>query len=320
MPFPVGAAIIAQTGGGLLNSLGQANQNRENTELARWMYEKQKADALEFWKLQNEYNSPQAQMKRFQEAGLNPNLIYGQGNTASPISTPDFQAPPRRSPEWGNALSTAGLSTLQQIYNLDIQQAQLDNLRAQNTVIQEDAALRRAQTFATRTSGERSKFGLEFESELRGVSADARREQLRQLRNSTDVLLRRDEREAIANSSTVREAAQRIINLQDQLLSNAMSRAHTSADISRVMAERRRLDESVQSLKKSNVLQDLDVELRKQGINPNDPLWSRIVGRILAPITSDDGFQNTSGNIFEGGWKYIMDAFKSVPNEAFLEL
>jgi len=277
------------------------------------MYERQKRDNLAFWNQQNEYNSPQAQMARYQAAGLNPNLIYGQSNTAGSISTPDIQTPVRRSPEWGNAVSAAGLSALSQIYDIDIKQAQLDNLRAQNTVIQEDALLRRAQTFATRTSGERGKFALEFESELRDVSADARREQLRSLRNSTDVLLRRDEREAIANSSSVKEAAQRIVNMQDQLLSNMLDRARTSADTSRILAEKRRLYEATESLKKGNVLQDLDVELRKQGISPSDPLWSRIVGRVLAPLTSDSGFQNTSGNIFEGGWKYIMDALKPSP-------
>lgn len=41
----------------------------------------------------NEYNSPASQMKRYQEAGLNPNLIYGQGtpgNQTAPVPTPDF--------------------------------------------------------------------------------------------------------------------------------------------------------------------------------------------------------------------------------------
>lgn len=38
---------------------------------------------LDVWNLNNEYNSPTAQMQRYQDAGLNPNLIYGQQNTAS---------------------------------------------------------------------------------------------------------------------------------------------------------------------------------------------------------------------------------------------
>lgn len=311
MPIPIAAAAAAPAIGSIFNSFSQAETNRQNQEFSVFMYNKQKQDALDFWRLQNEYNSPQAQMARYQEAGLNPHLIYGQSNTSSPVQAPNFQAPSRRSPEWGNAVSAAGLATISAIYDLDIKAAQLDNLKAQNSVIREDALLRQAQTFATRTSGERSKFGLEFETELRDTSADVRREQLRQLRNSTDVLLNRDQREAIANASSVREAAQRIVNMQDQLLTNKLERAHTREDIGRIMIEKRRLSESVEQLKKGNVLQDLDVELRKQGINPNDPLWSRIVGRVLAPLTSEQGFQNTSGNIFEGGWKYIMDAIKS---------
>lgn len=40
---------------------------------------------LELWNLANQYNSPAAQMQRYQQAGLNPNLIYGQQNTTSPL-------------------------------------------------------------------------------------------------------------------------------------------------------------------------------------------------------------------------------------------
>ena len=40
------------------------------------------------WNLQNEYNSPQAQMKRFEEAGLNPALIYSQGNPGNATNAP----------------------------------------------------------------------------------------------------------------------------------------------------------------------------------------------------------------------------------------
>lgn len=35
------------------------------------------------WQLENAYNSPSAQMQRLKDAGLNPNLMYGNGSTAS---------------------------------------------------------------------------------------------------------------------------------------------------------------------------------------------------------------------------------------------
>ena len=43
---------------------------------------------IENWHMQNAYNTPAAQMQRYKDAGLNPNLIYGQGNSgnAQPIS------------------------------------------------------------------------------------------------------------------------------------------------------------------------------------------------------------------------------------------
>ena len=47
---------------------------------------------LQLWNLANEYNSPAAQMQRYQDAGLNPNLVYSQQNTTSPLSAAQTQA------------------------------------------------------------------------------------------------------------------------------------------------------------------------------------------------------------------------------------
>lgn len=51
-----------------------------------------RANALTDWNRQNEYNSPAAQMLRLSAAGLNPNLMYGQGTTgnAAVISAPSL--------------------------------------------------------------------------------------------------------------------------------------------------------------------------------------------------------------------------------------
>lgn len=45
--------------------------------------EQQNAFNVAMWNAENEYNTPANQMRRFQDAGLNPNLIYGQQNTAA---------------------------------------------------------------------------------------------------------------------------------------------------------------------------------------------------------------------------------------------
>lgn len=57
--------------------------------------QQEQAFNLELWNLQNEYNSPKAQMARYQDAGLNPNLIYSQQNQASapsPASASSFRS------------------------------------------------------------------------------------------------------------------------------------------------------------------------------------------------------------------------------------
>lgn len=53
--------------------------NEEQRSLAEYQNEWN----LQQWNRENEYNSPLQQMKRFQEAGLNPNLIYGQQNLSA---------------------------------------------------------------------------------------------------------------------------------------------------------------------------------------------------------------------------------------------
>jgi hypothetical protein len=41
---------------------------------------------VEFWNMQNKYNTPKAQMARLKDAGLNPALIYGSGATNTGVA------------------------------------------------------------------------------------------------------------------------------------------------------------------------------------------------------------------------------------------
>lgn len=59
-------------------------QHKFDTETA----ELQNQFNVDMWKMQADYNSPQSQMQRFADAGLNPNLIYGQGNNGNMTSAP----------------------------------------------------------------------------------------------------------------------------------------------------------------------------------------------------------------------------------------
>lgn len=75
------------------------------------MKQQEQAYNLELWNLQNEYNTPAAQMKRFQDAGLNPNLIYSQQNVAQTpqaASAASFRPQNTAQKNYANAMSTIG--------------------------------------------------------------------------------------------------------------------------------------------------------------------------------------------------------------------
>ena len=96
-PFTLSALIGggAQAIGSGINAWQTGRMNKASRAFSRQMYERQYQDSIDFWNMQNAYNSPQAQMERYQQAGLNKNLIFGSGNpgNAGAIPTPDAIRP-----------------------------------------------------------------------------------------------------------------------------------------------------------------------------------------------------------------------------------
>lgn len=141
MPFPLIPAIAAAAPAigsalqGLFGGRAQSKANEANMKLAEYQYSKQ----LEMWHLQNAYNAPSQQMARFKQAGLNPNLIYGQGNAGNASTMPQYQAP-RMSPV--NYMPDNIPNVLSLFQDFQMKQAQTDNLRAQNDLIKSNAAIK----------------------------------------------------------------------------------------------------------------------------------------------------------------------------------
>lgn len=108
------------------NVTAQSNINRKTREWNEKMYGRQRADALADWQMQNEYNSPAAQMKRYRDAGLNPNLIYGQSNEGAMVRTTDVKPWNPKAPEF-RADQAIG-----QYFDIQQREAQINNLKAQN--------------------------------------------------------------------------------------------------------------------------------------------------------------------------------------------
>lgn len=75
------------------NNMGSKDWSDTTTAAYNYLLKQQEnAFNVDMWNLANEYNSPKSQMLRYQEAGLNPNLIYSQQNTTSPIQAAANQA------------------------------------------------------------------------------------------------------------------------------------------------------------------------------------------------------------------------------------
>lgn len=82
-------SLIGNIGGNKKALEAVDKTNQANKELADLQYQYN----LDMWNRQNEYNSPVQQMQRLKEAGLNPNLMYGQGSTGNASSAPQYDAP-----------------------------------------------------------------------------------------------------------------------------------------------------------------------------------------------------------------------------------
>ena len=91
MPIGLGTALLlgglsaaGSVAGSALGASAQDRANKQNKEIAKM----QNAWNLEQWHRENQYNRPTEQMQRLSEAGLNPNLVYGNGATTQAAASP----------------------------------------------------------------------------------------------------------------------------------------------------------------------------------------------------------------------------------------
>lgn len=123
---------------GVVGALGAAfASNRGNKKEA----EKQKAFQEDMWHQQNAYNSPEQQMARLKEAGLNPNLIYGSGVSGATGLADKVGSYDRAEITYDNPIA-AGMSTATDV-------GRISNMEAQNAVMHADVPLKNAQALST---------------------------------------------------------------------------------------------------------------------------------------------------------------------------
>lgn len=132
----------------------QKEENEKNRAYNLQLAQMQNAWNQEQWERENEYNSPVNQMKRFEEAGLNPDLMYGQGNSGNAMQlSGGMTAGAPSSPMDYSALGqkmTVG-QVLDQTLNREMMRAQIEKVKAetrsegyQADILKSDASFRDA--------------------------------------------------------------------------------------------------------------------------------------------------------------------------------
>lgn len=131
LPALIGA--IGAVAGSALGWGSQSSANSSNKNLAQYKYDKD----LEMWNRQNNYNTPSAQMQRYAQAGINPNIIASQGNAGNATGMPEYSAPDMKAYNGWNDLGASAVSqAIIQKYQLDNQKRSTDSQISTNNALQ----------------------------------------------------------------------------------------------------------------------------------------------------------------------------------------
>lgn len=273
MPDDNNDAAIWAAASNAINQTGayiaQTNLNKKTKEWNEQMYYRQRGDALTDWFMQNQYNSPSNQMARLKAAGLNPNLVYGHG--ADTLSGPVRSS---SSSSWNPSVPNVGGSgTMDKYFSTQLMQAQLDNLRANNTVLHNEALLKAAQTSAvnesiplTQTNVANRQFDLGMKNRLADTVIETALQKQMKVANEVDVMVNKMYRDQRYQDMTVQK-------LTSELESMAIDRAKSQAQIDEI-------HQRVENMRKSGILMQLEINMNNKGIQKNDPVYLRVLTQL----------------------------------------
>jgi hypothetical protein len=273
-------AAGASLAGSAINAGSQSRTNQSQLSYSREMYDKQRADALADWSRQNQYNSPKEQMMRFKEAGLNPNLIYGQQTQAPVVRSSSVEGYSPRAPQvdLGNAaaMGLQGLSTYQDTQLKDVQtnlvKEQIKNASTDNMLKQLDWAEKNIKLPYAQQMAEANAQALRIQNEQRLVD----------LQFSKDNNPIRLETGQYQLNNLISDLAVKVQNMN-------LSKAQEALAY-----------QTIKNLKKEGVLKELDTNLKQQGIQPGDNVIFRILTQAVTQGKGIEWIKDQMKNL--SGW------------------
>lgn len=255
----------------------QERQNQYNREMADYQYDLN----MKAWREMNAYNTPAAQMGRYMDAGLNPNMIYGQGGSAGNANGVPSYDRPEGVAVGGNPINFSSALDAYQDYRL--RTAQIEQIQAHTELTKQEAinkALTAEQIPAKTTA---INTGTELTSE--------KLDQLQGLRNYNFAIKENDYRKS---QIEVDQFAQRLVNMRQE---NAMQLLQQDS-----MKKNLTLQElQMESQRAEIVFKQMENQWRKAGVTSSDNPLLRIFVRKMGDAGLNPVF-NLGTNVWKPGY------------------
>lgn len=264
------AGAGALLGGGLSifgakeNRRAQQDANQANLELAKY----QNQWNLEQWNRENAYNTPAEQMRRLKQAGINPNLAFSNGNLENVAASSPTASPMKVEPYLGNTQDMQSMvanfmTGLQAFESFKQAQNQTKLGETQVDFLKADVLNKRVQTEKTFEETLGLKYDNYVKKELRDYNIEMFKLQMDDMRANISLKNAQTDVHRMSLGYTQRQMeliAEQILKTKQETTNLKTTNLHT-----RQLYEREKLENG----------------LIRQGINPNDPILYRILGRAL---------------------------------------
>lgn len=234
---------ISSIAGSIASYQGQKHTNKTNIQLAK---EGREHD-VNMWNKQNEYNTPDMQMQRLKEAGLNPNLIYGSGQaSAGNADAPKQAHVANTSNEMATFANNNAIQLLSQYNDWQVKKAQIKNIEAEAQSKQQENLIRAPYVPYS------------------------------QLMANIDYSTKYNKNEL---TNTASNRAQ--MELEDYFKTRE---THQQMPLARLNESKQRTNYLQQRARQTQIGADLDEMLKPHGMTSSDQLWQRLLGPSLIPL------------------------------------
>lgn len=280
-------AAAAQTANTAANVIATSNVNRKTQKWNEKVMAQQREWALADWNMQNEYNSPEAQMARYRAAGLNPHLIYGQQTSTPSVRSSEAPSFNPKAPD----LSGIG-NTFSAYFDTQARQAQTQLLKTQNVIAEREAQLKATQDLLLNAQLIKTRWDTELSKNLAPYQMDMKRAQIAQLdqgiMESGSRITNMTDQMALNKAAAIRDEQR--LGMEKQKLASQLSIDELQRDIMSIskdkgMADIRLTNEQIDNLFKDGRMKDkmyeLQLQLGKTGLTTTDGAYWKLLYQFM---------------------------------------